>query len=275
MKLRQFHIGAFADRVFEGNPASVVPLDAWLEDSLLQAIAGENNLSETAFFVSSDKGFHLRWFTPVCEVDLCGHATLAAAHVLFRHLDYPEDSITFSTRSGKLVVRKAGELLSMDFPLSQPKICLTPEPLISALGRTPIEVFSSESYIAVFENASIIRSIAPDERLLSLLDLRGVSVTASGEELRDGTDFVSRYFAPKVGVSEDPVTGSVHCSLAPYWANRLKKNNLMARQLSARGGKMSCEIKGGRVILLGNAVTFMTGEFDVPLSPDPGGGNLS
>lgn len=268
MKLPQFQIDAFSDRVFEGNPAAVLPLDSWLEDSVLQNIAKENNLSETAFFVSSDKGFHLRWFTPVCEVDLCGHATLAAAHVLFRHLGYPGESVIFNTRSGNLVVRKSGALLSMDFPLSHPKPCLAPEALIAALGHTPIEVLGSEDYIAVFENASIIRSIVPDDGLLRSLDLRGVSATAPAEELGDETDFVSRFFAPKVGISEDPVTGSVHCALAPYWAKRLKKNTLLARQLSGRGGKMSCEIRGERVILSGNAVTFMAGEINIPVFPD-------
>lgn len=156
----------------------------------------------------------------------------------------------------------------MDFPLSHPKPCLAPEALIAALGLAPIEVLASEDYIAVFENASIIRSIVPDDAILRLLDLRGVSVTAPGGEIGDGTDFVSRFFAPKVEVSEDPVTGSVHCALAPYWANRLKKNNLLARQLSGRGGKMSCGIKGERVILSGNAVTFMVGEINLPISPE-------
>lgn len=277
MKLRQYQVDAFATRIFEGNPAAVVPLDAWPEDSLLQSIAEENNLAETAFFVPSDREFHLRWFTPLCEVDLCGHATLASAHVLFEHMSYPGDSIIFDTRSGRLAVRKTDGLLTMDFPSSPPRPIRPPDALIAGLRQKPIEVLAAQDYIAVFENASIIRSVTPDHAILRSLDLRGVSVTAPGEGDGDTgtrTDFVSRFFAPKVGIPEDPVTGSVHCALASYWGDRLKKNVLAARQLSKRGGEILCELKGNRVFLRGQAVTFMTGEIDLasfhPLGHLPG-----
>jgi len=258
MKLKQYQVDAFASRVFEGNPAAVCPLNAWLDDGLLQAIAGENNLSETAFFVPSGSGFHLRWFTPNKEVDLCGHATLAAAHVLFEKLGYAKPSIEFETRSGKLVVERKGNSLAMDFPAIPPAPCAAPATLIEGLGQRPVDVLAADDYIAVFDSEATIRGLTPDLMTLSKLDLRGVAVTAPGVK----HDFVSRFFAPKYGIPEDPVTGSAHCELAPYWAARLGKTILQARQVSKRGGDVLCESRGGRVTLTGRAVLFMEAEIE-------------
>ncbi|GAB3396442.1 PhzF family phenazine biosynthesis protein [Azotobacter armeniacus] len=259
MRLKQYQVDAFATRVFEGNPAAVCPLDNWLDDSLLQAIANENNLSETAFFVPTERGFYLRWFTPIAEVDLCGHATLAAAHVLFEILGFPKKQITFQTKSGELVVESKEGLLTMNFPARPPILRPIFDALVDALGRTPQEVWTANDYIAVFESEEIVRSIAPDFAKLQELDLRGVIVTAPGKDV----DFVSRFFAPKIGVPEDPVTGAAHCELTPYWAQRLGKNTFEARQVSARGGRLSCQLEENRVILAGKAVTFMVGEIDL------------
>ncbi|MFZ2640281.1 MAG: PhzF family phenazine biosynthesis protein [Verrucomicrobiia bacterium] len=259
MKLKQYQIDAFASRVFQGNPAAVCPLKAWLKDEVLQAIAGENNLSETAFFVPIERGFHLRWFTPVAEVDLCGHATLASAHVIFEILNYPERLIEFETRSGKLIVERKDGLLAMDFPARPLKSCSPPTALIEGLGRRPVEVLVSDDYVAVFESEADVRGLSPDFAKLNQVDLRGVCVTAPGVN----ADFVSRFFAPKLGVPEDPVTGSAHCELAPYWASRLGKSTLRAFQASERGGELLCTLRGDRVILLGKAVTFMEAEIDI------------
>ncbi|MHB8845426.1 MAG: PhzF family phenazine biosynthesis protein [Nitrospirota bacterium] len=261
MKIKQYQVDAFARRVFEGNPAAVCPLDAWLKEETLQAIAGENNLSETAFFVPRGAGFHLRWFTPVAEVDLCGHATLASAHVLFEILGYRKKVIEFETRSGKLIVeRKVDGLLAMDFPARPPKPCPAPEALVEGLGRRPVEVLAADDYIAVFDNEADIRALSPDLAKLRQLDLRGVCVTAPGLNV----DFVNRFFAPKLGIPEDPVTGSAHCELAPYWSSRLKRKTLRAFQASRRGGEVLCTINdNGRVILQGSAVTFMEAEIDI------------
>ncbi|MCK7502555.1 MAG: PhzF family phenazine biosynthesis protein [Comamonadaceae bacterium] len=258
-RLKQYQIDAFATRVFEGNPAAVIPLDAWLDDSVLQAIAEENNLSETAFFVPSARGFHLRWFTPVAEVDLCGHATLATAHVLFEMLGYRQPAITFETRSGKLVVERQGTSLVMDFPASSPQPCATPDALVAGLGCRPVETLAAADYFCVFETEESIRALTPNFGKLGELDLRGVIVTAPGRDV----DFVSRFFAPKLGIPEDPVTGSAHCELAPYWAARLGKNRLSARQVSKRGGEILCEVEGDRVKLAGRAVTFMEAEIEI------------
>lgn len=253
MKLRQYQVDAFASRAFEGNPAAVCPLQAWLDDSLLQAIAEENNLSETAFFVPSGEGYALRWFTPAAEVDLCGHATLASAHVLFDALDHPGGSVSFYTRSGTLTVERRNGMLAMDFPAIPLAECAAPDALIAGLGRTPAEVLAGTDYVAVFDSEDDVRSITPDLARLRELDLRGVVVTAPGVD----HDFVSRFFAPGVGVPEDPVTGSAHCELAPYWAQRLGRDTLAARQVSRRGGDVHCELRGERVVISGPAVTFM------------------
>lgn len=262
MKLKQFQVDAFARRVFEGNPAAVCPLDAWLPDATLQAIALENNLSETAFFVPAGPGFHLRWFTPVAEVDLCGHATLATAHVLFEELGYKGQAIEFMTRSGRLIVERRAGMLVMDFPAQPPVPCDAPAALLAGLGAPPIEVLAADDYVVVFDDEEIVRTLTPDMAKLSTLALRGVCVTAPaapGSEI----DFVSRFFAPRYGIPEDPVTGSAHCELAPYWAGRLGKLSLAAYQASARGGDVLCEVRGDRVILAGRAVTFMAGEIAI------------
>lgn len=256
MKIKLYQVDAFASRTFEGNPAAVCPLENWLGDALLQAIAEENNLSETAFFVPSEKGFKLRWFTPVKEIDLCGHATLATAHVIFGKLGYSKQVIIFETRSGELFVKKKGYLLEMDFPAAPPRPCGLSETLVKGLGERPVEVLAADDYLAVFDSEATVRAIIPDYALLSQLDLRGVIATAPGVDV----DFVSRFFAPKFGIPEDPVTGSAHCELAPYWAGKLDKNILTAKQVSRRGGNITCELKGDRVLLSGCAVTFMEAE---------------
>lgn len=269
MKIKQYQVDAFATRAFEGNPAAVCPLESWLDDGLLQAIAEENNLSETAFFVPSEKGFQLRWFTPVKEIDLCGHATLATAHVIFETLGYAKPVITFETRSGDLFVERKGQRLEMDFPASPPTPCELPEILAEGLGQRPIAVLAADDYMAVFDDEAIIRAITPNQALLSQLDLRGVVVTAPGLDV----DFVSRFFAPKFGIPEDPVTGSAHCALAPYWAGHLGKRLLSARQVSKRGGSLTCELKGDRVLLSGSAVTVIEAEIAFQAGhPSPQGG---
>jgi PhzF family phenazine biosynthesis protein len=255
--LRLYQVDAFARRPFTGNPAAVCPLASWLADDVLQAIAEENNLSETAFFVPSARGFRLRWFTPLAEVDLCGHATLAAAHVLYEVMGYAEPAITFETRSGELIVTRNGSLLTMDFPAQPAKVCAAPEALLQGLGGRPSEVRSAADYLVVFESEAEVRALVPDQGLLARLDLRGVIVTAPGAD--GDCDFVSRFFAPRVGVPEDPVTGSAHCALAPYWAERLGKTKLVARQVSRRGGELLCAVKGERVLISGSAVTVLAG----------------
>lgn len=261
MKVKQYQVDAFTTQVFAGNPAAVCPLDAWLDDDTLQAIAMENNLSETAFFVPAVRGFELRWFTPVAEVDLCGHATLASAHVIFDILGYSDPVVAFETRSGELTVERQGDSLRMDFPARAPSPCEPPALLVEGLGARPLQVLAADDYLAVFDSEAAVRAIAPDHAKLAQLDRRGISVSAPGTDV----DFVSRFFAPALGVPEDPVTGSAHCELAPYWAKRLGKNTLAARQVSKRGGELQCEVRGDRVLLTGRAVTFMEGEISFPV----------
>ncbi len=260
MRLKIFQVDAFASRVFEGNPAAVVPLRQWLPDDVLQAIAMENNLSETAFFVSAGKGFRLRWFTPEAEVDLCGHATLAAAQVLFAHLGHVGPEIRFQSNSGELRVRHEGKQLCLDFPAVASRPCQAPEELIDGLHARPQQVLAGTDYLAVFETEQIIAELAPTFSRLAGLDRRGVIVTAPGQD----SDFVSRCFYPSLAVNEDPVTGSAHCQLAPYWAKRLGRKRLSARQLSSRGGQIDCEIQGRRVLLRGQAVTYLDGTITLP-----------
>ncbi|HXG59560.1 MAG TPA: PhzF family phenazine biosynthesis protein [Thermoanaerobaculia bacterium] len=258
-KLRQYQVDAFASRPFEGNPAAVCPLDRWLDDRLMQSIAAENNLSETAFFVPTAKGFHLRWFTPVAEVDLCGHATLAAAHVVFGTLGWPKDAVTFATRSGDLTVTRDGDRLWMDFPSRPPRPVEAPAALLDGLRVAPVEVLAADDWVVVLRDEAAVRSIAPDFPRLRQAGLRGVTVTARGET----ADFVSRFFAPGLGIDEDPVTGSAHCELAPYWAPKLGSSRMRAQQVSKRGGEVLCELRGDRVLLGGTAITFMEGWIDV------------
>jgi len=259
MKIPIYHIDAFANRVFAGNPAAVCPLEEWLEDSVIQAIAQENNLSETAFFVPEEDGYRIRWFTPVAEVDLCGHATLAAAFVIFNYGDTSRSQITFRSRSGKLTVVKERGLLSMDFPSQPPVPCAAPKELVDGLGKEPLEVLCSEDYLAVFSSENDLIELNPDMGILRKVGLRGVIVTAQGKRV----DFVSRFFAPKLGVDEDPVTGSSHCALTPYWANKLNKKELHAHQVSQRGGELFCRDCGHRVIISGRAVKFMEGSITI------------
>ena len=253
MKIRQYQVDAFSEKIFGGNPAAVVPLQSWLPDSLLQAIAEENNLSETAFFVPAGSQYELRWFTPLAEVDLCGHATLATAHVLFAHEGVSSQSVSFLTRSGELVVKRLGSGLEMNFPSREPSPCELPAELRKALGEQPIETLAADDYIVVYESEETVQRIAPDMALLCQVGLRGVVITAPGREF----DFVSRFFAPKLGVPEDPVTGSAHCSLAPYWGKRLNRTCMRAMQCSRRGGEVGCELVADRVLLSGSAKTFM------------------
>lgn len=269
MKLEMYQVDAFASKVFEGNPAAICPLQQWLDDDLMQQIAAENNLSETAFFVASDKAgkdFHLRWFTPAAEVKLCGHATLASAHVLFNELGFDKEHIVFETLSGDLVVKQGDSGLEMDFPAQALQPCDPPEDLLKGLGKRPTEVFKGEDYVAVFDTPEVIENLQPDLGILSRLDSRGICVTALASQ-SPTVDFVSRFFAPQHGINEDPVTGSSHCSLAPLWAERLGKTRLQAQQLSSRGGLIACLLQGNRVALSGQAVTFLRGEISLDPSP--------
>ncbi len=256
MRIPLYQVDAFTSRVFAGNPAAVCPLESWLEDGVLQSIAAENNLSETAFFVRHGNRFDLRWFTPAVEVDLCGHATLASAFVILNELDPALGAAVFDTRSGELIVRRDGNLLSMDFPARPPAACEIPPLLVEALGRRPVATLASRDLLALFETEEDVRSLRPNMDLLAQVDTFAVIVSAPGQE----SDFVSRFFAPRGGVAEDPVTGSAHCTLVPYWSKRLGKTNLYARQVSTRGGELWCEDHGARVSLKGRAVKFMTGE---------------
>lgn len=263
MRIPYFHVDAFTRQQFGGNPAGVCLLEgAWPPDELLQRIAAEHNLSETAFVLPLAHEFALRWFTPKVEVDLCGHATLAAAFVLFHYVGYSGTTVSFTTVSGPLAVERQGDMLVLDFPARPLQPCEMPEALVRGLGRTPLEVLRSRDYCAVFATPEEIIGLAPDMVQLSQLDdCLGIIVTAPGREV----DFVSRFFAPRTGVPEDPVTGSAHSSLIPYWSQRLGKRRLTAHQLSARGGELFCEDWGERVKIGGYAVTYLRGEIEINL----------
>ncbi len=257
MNIDLYQIDAFASKVFEGNPAAVCPLNSWIDNAMMQQIAMENNLSETAFFVKEGSQFNLRWFTPEAEVDLCGHATLAAAHVLFEHLGYDSDTITFETRSGELRVQQKGELLVMDFPTASMEKTDLPQEITKALGVRPLECYQGMDYLLLLENEQQVRELAPNFLALKKMDTRGIMVTAPGDE--EDVDFISRFFAPGVGINEDPVTGSAHTALTPYWVKKLARTKLKARQISKRGGEVECKLIGDRVELGGRAQTFLTG----------------
>lgn len=259
MDLSIYQIDAFSSCVFEGNPAAVCPLDEWLPDETMQSIAEENNLSETAFFVPKNDGFHIRWFTPASEVDLCGHATLGSAYVLFNILGYKNEAIQFDSKSGILVVTKQDDWLTLDFPKQPPVYCETPKEIVEAFNKEPIECMMSEDIIAVFENEIDIESANPDFEQLKKLDSRGVIITAKSMRY----DFVARFFAPKYGIPEDPVTGSAYTQLAPYWASKLGKQKFKAKQLSSRGGELYCEILGDRVLISGKATKYMEGKITI------------
>ncbi len=257
MKIELYQVDAFTNELFKGNPAAVVPLTEWLSDEVMQHIAAENNLSETAFFIEEGDGYRLRWFTPAVEVDLCGHATLATAHILFEELGYDKDEIIFKTRSGLLTVKKENGQLSMNFPAVEPEQAEAPAILFQALGieRTS-NVYKSDDYMVVLDSEAEIANLQPDFRMLNEVDARGIIVTAPG----DTVDFVSRFFAPQSGIDEDPVTGSAHTKTTPYWSRELGKTEMKARQISERGGNLVCRLKGDRVDILGEAITYLKGE---------------
>jgi len=261
MKRKMYQVDAFTlgGQPFTGNPAAVCPLDEWLKKETMLKVAAENNLSETAFFVKEGNTFELKWFTPKIEVDLCGHATLASAHVLFTCLKYAEKEVLFSTMGGELRVTHRDELLTLDFPATRPSPVPSLPELGKALGKKPVEIYKSRDYLALFDSEEDILGMEPDFALLSQLDCLGIMVTAPGSH----SDFVSRFFAPAAGVNEDPVTGSAHTTLIPFWSERLNKKNLHAFQLSERRGELFCEDCGDRVKISGRAVTYMTGEIDI------------
>jgi PhzF family phenazine biosynthesis protein len=258
MRIPIYQVDAFTDRLFAGNPAAVCPLKEWLPDPTLQAIAAENNLSETAFFVGEGEGYLLRWFTPTVEVELCGHATLASGFVVTEILQRGQASVAFHTlKAGTLTVAKDGEWLAMDFPAWPPEPAAADPRVLAALGAAPAEMLSGRgSTLAVFARTEEVAALKPDFAALRGLAGGDIIATAPG---RDGIDFVSRYFAPNHGIDEDPVTGSAHCVLTPYWASRLGKTRLSARQISARGGDLVCELKGARVTLSGQAKLYLEG----------------
>ena len=255
MKLPIFQVDAFSSDVFSGNPAAVVPLEYWLEDNQMQAIAAENNLSETAFFVNRDSFYQLRWFTPEREVELCGHATLASAYVIMNHIQPELTHIKFGTHSGELDVQRQDDLYTMDFPAHPPEPVDAPADLLEGLNHQPNEILASNYYMVVYGSEKDVREIHPYMAKIKELDRMGVVVTAPG----DTVDFVSRFFAPAVGIPEDPVTGSAHCTLIPYWADKLGKTKMEAHQISQRGGQLFCEYKGDRVMIGGKGRLYMEG----------------
>lgn len=260
MKLPYYEVSAFTTNAFGGNPAGVCPLESWLPDSVLQGIAANNNLAETAFTVPRGNDFDLRWFTPTVEMDLCGHATLAAASVLFNERRLKGSEVRFHSRSGLLSVTRDEEVLTLDFPARPAVPTAAPEALMRGLGAQPKEVLKSRDFLAVFADEAGVHALKPDFAVLKGLDCLGIIATAPGRDC----DFVSRFFAPGAGVDEDPVTGSAHCTLIPYWAHRLEKRKLFARQVSARGGELFCELAGDRVRIGGRAAPYLRGEIQIP-----------
>ncbi len=254
--MKLYQVDAFTNQVFKGNPAAVCPLDNWISDDLMQQIAMENNLAETAFFVHENEIVNIRWFTPIQEVDLCGHATLAAAHVIFNHLGYTKNVIIFKYNDGNLYVKQDQNKLVMDFPAVFGMKSEISKNIISILGKHPIEIFQARDLMVVYKTEQEILDIKPNLTEMRKLNHLGVIITAPGKDV----DFVSRFFAPNAGIDEDPVTGSAHCMLIPYWAKRLRKNSLEAIQLSKREGILSCKLLGERVKISGNAVTYLEGE---------------
>jgi predicted PhzF superfamily epimerase YddE/YHI9 len=259
VKIPIYQVDAFTNRVFGGNPAAVCPLPSWPDDRAMQAIAAENNLAETAFFVGGGGRYDLRWFTPTVEVDLCGHATLASAFVVFRHLEPSLEAVSFRSKSGELRVARGGDLLTLDFPARPPARLEVQPGLVRALGAAPAEAWAARDGMAVFGTEEEVLALKPDMEAVAALDHFGVIVTAPGR----ASDFVSRFFAPRQGVPEDPVTGSAHCTLVPYWAKRLGKPRLHALQVSRRGGELFCEDRGDRVAMGGRAVQFLEGTIEV------------
>lgn len=259
MTLKIYQIDAFARNVFEGNPAAVVPLIEWLDDAIMQKIAMENNLSETAFFVPDGGKWHIRWLTPTDEVDMCGHATLASAYVLFECMGYQEDEIVFLSRSGDLRVRREGEKFVMDFPTQLIEQCAVPDEIREAFDATPLECYRSMDYLLVFQNELDVKDAMPKFEKLRNIDARGVIITAESDEY----DFVCRFFAPKIGVDEDPVTGSAFTQLVPYWNRVSSEIDFRAKQVSPRGGEVFCTLKGERIEIAGYAVKFLEGVIEL------------
>lgn len=261
MELTIYQIDAFTDKLFSGNPAAVVPLAHWPEDSLMQQIAMENNLSETAFFVKTDAGYHIRWFTPADEIDLCGHATLASAYVIKNFIEPPVKEIHFTTqKAGALTTTCEEGIYTLDFPARMPVACEAPDILLKCLDiMQPLEVLRSRDYMVVLPNEEAVKDIQPDFTLMKQLDTTGVIVTAKGET----ADVVSRCFYPALGVPEDPVTGSAHCHIVPYWSEKLGKEQLLCRQLSARSGELRCTLQDDRVLMSGNCVLYMEGKLNL------------
>jgi len=260
MKIPYWHIDAFTSTPHHGNPAGVCILEKWLNDEIMQNIAFENNLSETAFIVKTDCDYEIRWFTPISEIDLCGHATLASGFVIIDIIDPKLNKVVFnSPKYGELSVEKENNLFQLNFPSLPPQQCETPINIIKVLGKEPIETLIADDYLVVYEKEEDIKSFKPDFNAMKKLDARGVIVTSRGNDC----DFVSRFFAPKFGINEDPVTGSAHCSLIPYWKDKLQKDTLHAFQLSQRGGELFCEDQNNRVIIAGNAVCYINGTITI------------
>jgi PhzF family phenazine biosynthesis protein len=260
MRIPLYQVDAFTGELFRGNPAAICPLDQWLPDETMQSIAAENNLAETAYYIPNGKGYHLRWFTPGVEVDLCGHATLAAAHVILSIRRESDSSrVSFQSKSGELIVDREGDLYALDFPARPPAECPFDPALIEALGAKPKQILAARDYLCVFENEEEVRALKPNMDKLAAIDRFATIVTAPGTDC----DFVSRFFAPAKGVPEDPVTGSAHCTLIPYWSKRLGRTKLHARQVSKRGGELFCEHRGDRVKIAGKAVKFLEGHIEV------------
>jgi PhzF family phenazine biosynthesis protein len=264
MRLPIYQIDAFSGQVFRGNPAAVVPLESWLPDATLQSIANENNLAETAFFVPEGEGWRLRWFTPAVEVDLCGHATLASAHLIFSRLKPGTESASFQTKSGVLRVTREGDLLALDFPALRPKREndeSVRKAVESAIGNSTDEIWRARDLLALLPSAAAVRRLKPNFDAVTKLDTFGLIVTAPGDE--PGVDFISRFFAPAKGVPEDPATGSAHCMLTPFWAERLGRPRLTGHQVSARGGRLTCTDRGERVTIAGQAVLYLEGTIEI------------
>ncbi|WP_064197104.1 MULTISPECIES: PhzF family phenazine biosynthesis protein [Emticicia] len=262
MQLPIYQVDAFSDKLFGGNPAAVVPLKEWLSDEVMQKIALENNLSETAFFVHTNDGFDIRWFTPAIEVNLCGHATLATAYVIFNVLKYSKDIINFGSKSGVLKVRKDGKWLELDFPVQETKPAAAPEGLIESLGKTPKEIYrASDDYLLIYNSQKDIEEINPNFSALKNIQARGIIVTAKAKSKK--IDFVSRFFGPGAGIDEDPVTGSAHTKLVPYWANILGKTELNAEQISERKGYLKCKLVNDRVLMAGKARLYLKGKITI------------
>lgn len=260
MNLPLYIVDAFTATLFRGNPAAVCPLATWLPDALMQTIAAENNLAETAFLVPEGSGWELRWFTPLVEIDLCGHATLASAFILARERPAQKE-FRFQTRSGELIVTRNGDIFTLDFPARELQALPLQPAVDAALGARVLSLTNAaNTWIAELEDERTVQTLQPDPRAVAALGCRAVSVTARGQSC----DFVSRFFAPKMGIDEDPVTGSAHCGLVPFWATRLGKNAFSARQLSRRGGELACELRGARVLMSGHAVLYSTATMHLP-----------